>query len=163
MVKQGIYTLALMVAAWWCISEGAAQGWGVGFVTIVLAAAASLSIRSKTAWRLSLAGLVRFVPFFLWQSLRGSLDVARRAFHPSRPLDPTFMSYPLRLSPGYPQICFANVVSLLPGTLSARILGNELTIHALDEGQPIAEELRHLEVRVGEMFGERLEVESGHD
>ncbi|MBE0509552.1 MAG: Na+/H+ antiporter subunit E [Chromatiales bacterium] len=46
----------------------------------------------------TLLGWLRFIPFFLLQSLLGGIDVARRAFHPRTPLSPTLIRYPLSLS-----------------------------------------------------------------
>lgn len=37
------------------------------------------------------------VPFFLWHSLNGGVDVAWRAFHPRLPITPELIEYPLRL------------------------------------------------------------------
>ena len=46
----------------------------------------------------------------------------------------------------------ANVVSLLPGTLSADIDGDGLVVHALDGRLPVTEQLAVLESRVADLF-----------
>ena len=163
MVKWAICTTALMTSIWWCVAEGASAAWAAGIAAILLATAASLSVDAGPSWHLRFGGCARFVPYFLWQSIRGSLDVSRRALDPRRPLAPTVITYPMRLQAGFPQICFANAVSLLPGTLSARMLDNDLTVHALDGAQSIAGGLRELEDRIGAMFGERFAAEAVND
>jgi multicomponent Na+:H+ antiporter subunit E len=93
-----------------------------------------------------------FVPFFLWHSLKGGVDVAWRAFHPRLPITPELIEYPLRLPPGLPRVILVNTVSLLPGTLSAELGGQVLKVHVLDSLGDFLAELETLEQRVGCMF-----------
>jgi len=50
-------------------------------------------------------------------------------------------------------VLFANSVSLAPGTLSARVEEEGLTVHVLDLSQPTCARLAALETRVGAIFG----------
>jgi multicomponent Na+:H+ antiporter subunit E len=97
-----------------------------------------------------------FVPFFLWRSLQGGVDVARRAFHPRMPITPELLDYPLRLPPGLPRVMLANIVSLLPGTLSATLNREVLKIHVLDGEAALLANLDTLEERVGKVCGVSL-------
>jgi multicomponent Na+:H+ antiporter subunit E len=96
--------------------------------------------------------MASFLPFFCLQSLRGGVDVAWRAFHPGLPIHPCLVHYPLRLRETPARVFMANVVSLLPGTLSADIDGDSLIVHALDGRLPVAEQLAVLESRVANVF-----------
>jgi multicomponent Na+:H+ antiporter subunit E len=101
--------------------------------------------------------MARFLPFFLWQSLRGGIDVARRALHPRLPLAPLLLDYPLRLPDGPACTFLANTVSLLPGTLSADLENGCLTVHVLDGSQPdVSAELQSLEALIADLFGVEL-------
>jgi multicomponent Na+:H+ antiporter subunit E len=102
--------------------------------------------------QLRLTGLISFVPFFFWRSLCGSIDVARRALHPKMPLEPAFIDYSLSLPNGAPRLFMANVVSLLPGTLSAELLEGCLKVHVLDAKADVVGELQSLESRVAATF-----------
>jgi multicomponent Na+:H+ antiporter subunit E len=47
----------------------------------------------------------------------------------------------------------ANVVSLLPGTLSAELRGDCLKVHVLDANADVFEELQSLESKIKHVFG----------
>lgn len=96
---------------------------------------------------------LRFVPFFAYCSLKGGVDVAGRAFSPRLPLTPAMLDYSLRLPKGTARVFFANIVSLLPGTLSTDIRGDTLMVHVLDNTSPVFEQLQRLEVAVARLFG----------
>lgn len=104
----------------------------------------------------SVVGFVRFVPFFLWHSLRGGVDVAGRALRWQPSIRPGLTEYRLRLSPEPARVFMMNAVSLLPGTLSARLQGACLVVHVLNEAAPHANGLRALEKRVGRIFGQNM-------
>ena len=135
-------------AALWAILSGG-EGWGMG-VPVVLIAAASIPF-STPASRLSIPGLARFLPYFLWNSLRGGIDVAARALNPGRPIDPAVLRYEMRLDSTVGRIIMANTVTLLPGTLSADLQGNILVVHVLNASGSITRMLSTLERRVADL------------
>jgi multicomponent Na+:H+ antiporter subunit E len=138
---------------WWVLGGNDPLWWWVGLPAVGLAVMVSLAFSpAPCRLRWSPGGLALFVPFFFIQSLRGGLDVARRALHPRLPLNPSLVRYPLRLEETPAQVFMANVVSLLPGTLSADLEGSVLIVHALDTGLPVAEQLHALESRVAHLF-----------
>ncbi|RRQ21752.1 Na+/H+ antiporter subunit E [Thiohalobacter thiocyanaticus] len=143
--------LLAFALTWWLITEGAAASWMIGAPAVVLATL--ISARLLPPQRLAWAGLAPFAGFFLRHSLLGAVDVAQRAFRPARPLDPAVIDYPLQLQPGLPRVFMLNVVSLLPGTLSADLEADCLRVHVLDAGQDNPAQLAHLEARVAGLFG----------
>ena len=114
---------------WWSLTDGAAGSWLVGGPVVACAVIVSvlLTPREGIVWR----EMMGFVPYFLWHLLIGGADVARRVFHPLMPIAPELVEYPLRLPPGLPQVTLINVMSLLPGTLSAELEGQLLKVHVL--------------------------------
>ena len=140
---------ALTFAALWAIlADG--RGWSVGIPFIFLATIASCLVAPMSRW--SLSGLARFIPFFIWNSLRGGIDVAYRVLHPKLPIEPALVRYELRLDHVAARVLMANSVTLLPGTLSAGLDGNVLVVHVLNAGAPFAEALEILEQRIAEVF-----------
>lgn len=137
---------AFFALLWWVLSDGVVASWLVGVPAVLLASLVSVALMPAFSW--SLKGVVRFVPFFLWQSLRGGADVAWRAFHPAVPIVPGLVDYPLRLPPGLPRVLMANTVSLLPGTLSTELSADCLRVHVLDARTDVFAKLRALEQRV---------------
>jgi multicomponent Na+:H+ antiporter subunit E len=135
---------------WWALTDGSAGSWWIGAPAVAGAVIMSVTLvpRLGLVWR----EVMGFVPFFLWHSLKGGVDVAWRAFHPRLPITPVLIEYPLRLPPGLPRVVLVNTVSLLPGTLSAELGGQVLKIHVLDSLGDFLAELETLEQRVGYMF-----------
>jgi multicomponent Na+:H+ antiporter subunit E len=150
--------LVLFSVLWWILTDGAADSWLIGAPVVVLAAWLSLSLWAESP--LSPIGVLRFVPWFAYQSVVGATDVALRAFRPRMPLRPGIVRQSLRLPPGASRVTLANVVSMLAGTLSADIDGDELVIHALDTGRDMEAMVRDLEPRIAAVFGVALEGEA---
>jgi multicomponent Na+:H+ antiporter subunit E len=142
--------LALFSLLWWVLTEGQPGSWPLGGLFVVLATALSLSLSRPVPW--SVVGFARFVPFFLWWSLRGGVDVAWRACVPSLPIAPGILTYRFRLPPGRARVFMTAVISLLPGTLSAEIVRNELFVHVLDQRASSEADLAALEDQVGALF-----------
>jgi multicomponent Na+:H+ antiporter subunit E len=122
----------------------------MGATAVALTTALSLSMHPPAAF--SLGAFLRFVPLFLWRSLAGGLDVAGRALAPTLPIQPSLIEYRTELPEGLPRVVLANVVSLLPGTLSADFHGDTLMLHVLSEGAGDEADLRRLERSVARMF-----------
>ena len=143
---------ALLALFWWILSNGDLESWVIGGPVVLLATGSSLLVSHGVNHQWRLSGLISFVPFFLWRSFCGSIDVARRAMHPKMPLEPAFIDYNLSLSDGAPRLFMANVVSLLPGTLSAELREDCLKVHVLDANADVLGELQGLESKVGHIF-----------
>lgn len=145
-----ILRLGACLLLWWVLTGGRASSWLIGVPTIALALWVMEAAPQTHPWRISIAGLLRFIPYFLLQSVRGGIDVARRAYSPALPLDPQIIAFSLNLPPGPAQIFFLNSVSLLPGTLSADLCGTTLKVHVLD--YKVDPQLDQLENRVARLF-----------
>lgn len=141
-----------LAAIWLILTGGRADGWLPGVVVVIPAAVASLLLPATHAWSWRLAGLCRFLPFFLRRSLLAGLDVARRALAPDPKLRPGLHRYYWRLPPGPARLFFANTVSLLPGTLSIGLDREKLLIHTLDGNRELDKELSILEEMVNRLF-----------
>jgi len=158
-LQSGCFRAVLFALMWWILTDGAMGSWLVGMPVILFATVVSVLLLPPLLW--SLTGIVRFVPFFLWRSLFGGVDVARRALHPRLPISPGLFDHRWRLPPGLPRVFMANTVSLLPGTLSLELGANCLQVHVLDEGKDFLSELEKVEQRVAAMFGISLPPSRG--
>jgi multicomponent Na+:H+ antiporter subunit E len=143
--------MVLLLALWWLLSEGAVDALWIGAPTVALAAVIGLRQRSATAPRP--LQLMRFMPGFIGHSLLAGADVAARALRPAPGLHPALVEYRTSLPAGPPRVFFANLVSLLPGTLSADIDDRTLQIHVLDNRNPSEPTLRRLEGVVARIYG----------
>ncbi len=156
---NGCLRVISFALAWWILTDGTMDSWWVGVPVVLFAALVSWVLLPPRCW--SLTGIIRFIPFFLWRSLYGGMDVARRALHPRLPISPGLFCYPWRLPPGLPRVFLANIVSLLPGTLSAQLGEHGLHVHVLDERKDFLSELETVEQRVAALFGISLPPSSG--
>lgn len=146
----------LFTLVWWILADGVVSSWWIGVPAVLLAVISSVALLPPVP--LVWYELLRFVPIFLMRSLLGGADVAWRAFHPGVPIAPELITYPLRLPPGLSRVFMANTVSLLPGTLSAELGENCLTVHVLDGRQDYLSELESVEQNVARMFGASLKL-----
>jgi multicomponent Na+:H+ antiporter subunit E len=152
-VKLGFKRTLFLALCWGALTEEP-SAWAFGAAVILLALASSF-ILNPSGHR-TLHGLPRFLGFFLWHSLLGGIDVARRALHPQMPLAPAFVDFPLRLQDEAACVLLVNTINLLPGTVVAEFEEWRLLVHVLDRRLPILESLRTVEERVAILFGHSL-------
>jgi multicomponent Na+:H+ antiporter subunit E len=155
------FRVAAFTFMWWMLTAGSVNSWLVG--TPVVLVATLISMVLVPPFSCSVVGSVRFVPFFIWNSLRGGVDVAWRAFHPQMPIAPGLIDFPLRLPPGMSRVFMVNTVSLLPGTLSVKLGANCLKVHVLDTRKNVLSELMTLEQIVATMFYISLQDAKGDE
>jgi multicomponent Na+:H+ antiporter subunit E len=152
-LPRALARTALYAGLWWVLTSGDPESWIIGGPAVILAGIAAYLLSGFPHWRWRLNGVVFFLPFFLWRSFVGGIDVARRALHPKRPLVPGFVDYHMRFTHTTARVFMINTISLLPGTLSVNLTGDKLTVHALDTDLPVLSELKTLESRVADLFG----------
>jgi len=126
-----IFRTVLFALLWWILTEGAMTSWLTGVPVVLFAVLASMALLPGASW--SLPGILPFIPFFLWHSLRGGVDVAGRALHPRLPISPDLLKHQWRLPTGLPRVLMANTVSMLPGTLSTELDEQFLLVHVIDQ------------------------------
>jgi len=145
--------LALCGCAWQFLNWGDPASWLVGGPVVYTAAVLSRHLRGTGFHGFRWVALPGFLLFFLRSSMAGGVDVARRVLDPRLPVSPGFVAYRTKLPEGPGRVLFANVISLLPGTVSAGLEGDRLVVHALDAESAVEKALRDLEERVGRLFG----------
>lgn len=149
-----VLSLALL---WWVLTGGDVGSWLFGGPVILFLASWRRGETAATGQRLRPWRLVSFVPFFFWRSFTGSCDVAWRAMHRRLPIAPAVRTIRFRLPPETPaRIVYANCINMLPGTLSADWIDDDLHVHLLVDGAKPVIALRQLEDHVGLLFGYEL-------
>ncbi len=145
--------LVALALIWGVLTEFRVDALYFGVPAILLGAALVFAMPVAPGWRISPAGAVSFALWFAVQSVRGAVDVAQRAFSPAMPLRPGFRSYAPDLPGGAPRVMFLNTITLLPGTLSAEVEGDEVIVHMLDTRADLEADLGALEARIAALFG----------
>ncbi len=153
-LRTWLLRFILFSLMWWVLTDGVIESLFVGIPVVLIATQISTMMMPQLSW--SLFGLLKFMPYFLWHSIRGGVDVAWRAMHPHLPIEPGLYDYQFRLPPGFPRVFMANIVSLLPGSLSVELEADILRIHVLDEADNIDKQLHNLENRLATIL--RLEL-----
>ncbi|MET0072516.1 MAG: Na+/H+ antiporter subunit E [Candidatus Thiodiazotropha sp.] len=147
--------LGLSALTWFLLTGSDWKSWLVGLPVVVLASWSILRLRGPAGGRFDLMGLLRFLPYFVRESVLGGIDVVSRVMHPTMRIAPGFFDYRMQLTQSSARLLFVNSLSLLPGTLAADLDGDTLRIHALDRGLDLKGELVRLERMVAAVYGER--------
>jgi multicomponent Na+:H+ antiporter subunit E len=153
---RSIFLRGLMfVSLWWILAEGRVDGWLLGSVAVAAASWASIKLLPPGKRPIRLAGLIGFLRFFLWNSLRGGMQVAGMALRGRATLQPGIIELPVMLPPGGARILLVNALGLMPGTLCVDLDETVLRLHLLDERLPVVAEARALEAAIAGLFGSR--------
>lgn len=154
-VRSALATGVTLAALWAGLHWTDPQSWVIGLPTVFLGAAATLLLPASPPPHLSPAGALRLAIFAISGILRGALDVSLLSLRPGR-LAQGCIEMRTRLPPGRQRRVFALAITLLPGTLTARLDGDHLIVHALDCGPATRRDLDMLEARVAGLFGLHL-------
>jgi len=144
----------LFALVWLLLAGTDPVSWIIGIPSVLLATFAAARLSTRVGTDPSPLRLVAFVPFFVWESVLGGVDVARRVLSPRLRIDPALISYRPRLQGATARVVFLDTTSLLPGTLSADIRHGIIQVHALDGEASVVTGLERLEERVAQLFGE---------
>jgi multicomponent Na+:H+ antiporter subunit E len=146
-----LHRAALFGAIWAALVAGDGQGLLMGLVIVPLAVWLSLGLipprNPMDLWRTAL-----HLPRFIWGSVEGGVDVARRAFAPDMRLSPDWLVVPLNLPEGARAVLGAEL-SLMPGSLAAGVDGESLLVHRLtSENDQTPREIAMLEAQITSML-----------
>lgn len=153
MIQSISLRVLLFVGLWWILAEGRLDGWLLGGVAVMAATWTSMKLLPTDNRPICLEGLIGFLRFFFWNSLRGGMQVASMALRGRAALQPGFIELSVTLPPGGARILLVNALGMMPGTVSVDLDDTSLRLHVLDERQPIVAEVRALEASIARLFG----------
>lgn len=139
-------------ALWWVLAEGRADGWALGAIAVALATWTSCVVLPPSPGRVSPGGIFGFLAFFVWNSLRGGMQVAAMALRGRSALRPRILEMQVTLPPGGARVLLVNALGLMPGTLGVELAGETLRLHVLDERLPVIAEARALEAAIEKFY-----------
>jgi len=76
----------------------------------------------------------RILPYWFWlmvEIVKANIAVAKLILDPKMPITPTIVRVPTSQHTELGQVIFANSITLTPGTVSVRVTGNEILVHAV--------------------------------
>ncbi|MEH6647231.1 MAG: Na+/H+ antiporter subunit E [Sulfitobacter sp.] len=141
----------VLIALWGGFHWDDPASWVVGVPTALIGGALVLFLPSSATLRLSPLGVLRFAKFAIIGILRGAVDVSWRSLSP-RALQPGLIPWRTYLPKGRPRQLFAVAITLLPGTLTARIVDDVLTVHALNPSNATQAEIAALEAHIAALY-----------
>lgn len=149
-VPRLVLRTGLLWAVWVVLMEGRPTDSLVGLPVALVVAGWSLPRRRSAGdrARLRIGPLLALVPRVAWLSLAGGWDVAQRAFRRRPDLTPGFVDYPLHPPDARVAMGLAYLLTVMPGTLAARVEASGLRVHVLDRGLFLDGQLRPLEDRL---------------
>ncbi|QTL34644.1 Na+/H+ antiporter subunit E [Pseudoalteromonas viridis] len=170
--KRTLLIRALIFSALWLLlTKGAWSSWVVGIVVVPVSVWMSMCLFNSTpitagnngkpvTGQLHYARLLRLLPYFLLNSLKGGIQTARMAFSPRIVMRPGTISYSVQLPAGHTQLWFIHLISLLPGTLSAQLEGKELLIHMLEVSEDNYRDVIDCEQKIAYLFDLEIDKQS---
>lgn len=161
-IASAVARLGVAAVLWVAVTEAGASALQYGLVIVPVAAAASYALvpwrrgADRGAGRPRAVGIVRAAGrtlalsgWILWRSVVGGLDVARRAvWLPRVDVTPVWSVYETRLRSRGARAALALVMNLMPGTLSARLDGALIDVHAIAADMDVEGSIRALEARL---------------
>ncbi|MEL6965460.1 MAG: Na+/H+ antiporter subunit E [Pseudomonadota bacterium] len=148
--RRAAFVALLFAGLWWFFTTSH-ESWLVGLPCVLLAACLA-SLADDTPLAVRPARLPRFLVWFVFQSIRGGIDVARRALTPSLPVTPCLVTYRSALPP-QARPWLAITITLLPGTLAARLSGDLLEIHTIELSAAVEADIEQAEQRIAALIG----------
>lgn len=158
---------------WVVLTQGELSAWVIGIIFVPFATWCSIGLFSYKSnddkdsvalergnLRSRILSLIDFIPFFLWQSLKGGVDSALLAISPIKQQYSDFIIYETVLPSGSASIFFNNTICLLPGTISTNWEENFITIHVLDNRTLHYQDLKMCEQKIANLFGLKVRSES---
>ncbi|QKK03563.1 MAG: Na+/H+ antiporter subunit E [Pseudomonadota bacterium] len=133
-----VISLALVMAALWLGLSGL-------FKPVILAlGAVSIALAAWLSWRMDVIGVEHnpglfswrlpvYWAWLVWQIVLSNIDVARAVFNPGGHIRQRVIRVPARQSRELTRVTYANSITLTPGTVSLRLEGNEIVVHALTQ------------------------------
>ncbi len=75
---------------------------------------------------------LKYIPFLIKEVIEANIHIAALILHPRMPIEPQMVRIRPRIDGSLPLTLLANSITLTPGTLTARMDGRDMLIHALD-------------------------------
>lgn len=131
-----VISLALVMAALWLGLSGL-------FKPVILGlGVASVALAAWLSWRMDVIGVEHnpgvfswrlpvYWAWLVWQIVLANIDVAKAVFNPRGHIRQQVVRVPANQSLELTRVTYANSITLTPGTISLRLEGNEILVHAL--------------------------------
>jgi len=96
--------------------------------------------------------IVLYLPWLFYKIIESSLHLSKLILHPALPISPQLISVDSKLRHHAAIVLLGNSITLTPGTITAEIDRNILTVHAMDNA--LSEDLasKQIEAKIADIF-----------
>ena len=129
---------AILLAAFWIALSGHFEplliGLGAASVGLVLLVLRRMNKLNKESCRLTASG--GMIGYGLWLMgcvIRSNIDLARRIWHPSLPIQPSWSRVDTEVETPLERTLYANSITLTPGTLTTDVFEDHFFVHSLSQ------------------------------
>ena len=153
-------SLALVLAGTWLLLSGIYDnalilGLGVLSVVAVVLVSVRMNLIDREGTPIHVTARIPiYWPWLLWEIMKASVDVARRAFAREPDIHPTLMRLPTRLRSDLSRVIYANSITLTPGTVTVTVEPDTMIVHALTREGAEGLQEGEMERRVASFSGE---------
>ncbi len=133
----------LCAVAWLTLTLGNLESLWLGVPVIVLSA--YFSVKISPLLNIHWPALFKWFNYFLINSVKGAIDVSCRVLARNMPISPEIVEYSFESTSTFKTVMMVNTISLLPGTLGAKIVGDKIFIHVLNYHKDIKKDIQEIE------------------
>ncbi|MCP4895520.1 MAG: Na+/H+ antiporter subunit E [bacterium] len=131
-----VVALFVLLMTLWLLSSG---HYTPLIISFGVASCAGVSV---LAWRMGIADregmpvhllgrALTYIPWITWEVLKANIDVARRILSPKLDISPRIFEVKTSQKTDLGRVLYANSITLTPGTVSIRVHGDRITVHAI--------------------------------
>ncbi|KHF25816.1 Na+/H+ antiporter subunit E [Solemya velum gill symbiont] len=78
--------------------------------------------------------LITYIPWLAWETIKSNITVAKLILDPKMPIRPNIFTVKASQPGELGKTIYANSITLTPGTVSMSVDGDEILVHAIDQG-----------------------------
>jgi len=132
---RAVYLGLFLFGLWFLLSGSyVALLLALGFASsvFVVAIALRMHIVDRETHPIHLHSAIVFYWIWLtWEIVKANIDVARRVLDPRLPMSPNLLRVKATQKTDLGRVSYANSITLTPGTVSVRVEGDSILVHAL--------------------------------
>ncbi|UCH90446.1 MAG: Na+/H+ antiporter subunit E [Nitrospirota bacterium] len=96
--------------------------------------------------------ILLYLPWLFVKIVKSGLHLSKLILHPALPINPRLIHVETKLGHHAAVVLLGNSITLTPGTITAEVDRNALTIHAMDEVSADDVTSKRIESKIAEMF-----------
>jgi len=149
---------AILLSTFWLLLSGYIQplllGFGTVSVIVVLFVLKRMDDVDQEKQEIGTGlRLMQYFPWLIWQVITSSLQVTKLIWGPTDKLSPSVATIKVDNVPPKRRALYANSITLTPGTLSVDLVGDEITVHALQKSSIDELEQKAMENKITQIWG----------